>query len=132
MSNLTRWARRSPSIAEHVALTAVQTIVTLFSTPSSIKKMDGAPYSIITLFLCHVVLWIFARISTPQQKIHFLSTVSQIKELEDSDFFAVLKKGMESEEMLLFKRAAELLTQVGTWGAALNLALLLHRRSEIQ
>jgi hypothetical protein len=32
----------------------------------------------------------------------------------------------------IFKSAAQSLTHLGTWGAALNLALLLHRRAEMQ
>lgn len=31
---------------------------------------------------------------------------------------------------IMFRSAAEMLARLGTWGASLNLALLLHKRSE--
>lgn len=134
MANFTRWAHQSPAVAENVAFTAVETIVTHFypvSDKTKLRIMDSAPYSYITLFLCHVTLFIFARVSTPETKARLVATVANNITTGQSQFLNVLKKSMEGEEKLLFKCAAETLTQVGTWGVALNLALLLHRRADM-
>jgi hypothetical protein len=139
MSNLRRWARKSPRIAENVAFNAVRTIVSL----APIRKIDdhSAPYSIIMLFLCHVVLWVFTSVSSQAEKQNLLDTIAANGELYSSHFFSVLKSSLSSDgdsnglnktdaPKLLFKSGAEMLTQLGTWGASLNLALLIHRRAD--
>ena len=144
MSNLSRWARKSPRIAENVAFNAVKTIVSL--APGRGVHDHSAPYSVVALFLCHVVLWVFASVSPPPERQRLLEDVEANAELRSSHFFNVLRTGMSTElpsghsdgltrgdaPKVLFKCAAEMLTQLGTWGASLNLALLIHRRAEIQ
>lgn len=75
-----------------------------------------------------------------------LEDVGGNEALRSSHFYGVLKSVMSIETpsgqpdsstkgdapKLLFKSAAEMLTQLGTWGASLNLALLIHRRAEMQ
>lgn len=141
MSNLRRWARKSPRTAEKVAFNAIRTIVSL--APSRSTHDHSAPYSIITLFLCHVVVWVFASVSLHSERQRLFENVAGDGELRSSQFFGVLRSSLsldagndESRKTeapkLLFKSGAEMLTQLGTWGASLNLALLIHRRAEMQ
>lgn len=141
MSNLRIWAMRSPRIAETVAFNAVQTIVSL--APNRTTRDHGAQYSIITLFLCHVVLWVFASVSTQSEKQQLLTNVAANEGLRSSRFVSVLRCSLSLDTnsdvsrrsdapKLLFKSGAEMLTQLGTWGASLNLALLIHSRAEMQ
>ena len=141
MSNLSMWAKKSPRIAENVALNAVRTIVSL--APNRSIHEDSAPYSIVTLFLCHVVLWVFAKVSPASQKQQLFDRITESSDLRSSRFFGVLENSLSlcaddvgerrtDVPKLLFKSGAEMLTQLGTWGASLNLALLIHRRAEMQ
>jgi hypothetical protein len=141
MSNLSRWAKKSPRIAQNVAFNAIKTIVSL--APNRSIHDDSAPYSIITLFLCHVVLWVFANVSPQSEKEQLLHKVAENGELFSSHFYRVLRSSMSlgtdnygtrktEAPKILFKSGAEMLTQLGTWGASLNLALLIHRRAEMQ
>jgi hypothetical protein len=136
MANLSNWAKRSPQHAQEVALNAANTIVSL--APK--KGMDDtAPYSLITLFLCHVVLWAFARVSPRERKVDFLEMVEKDEAMKSNPFLDVLRAGLgvdieergNRREKVLFRSAAEMLTRLGTWGASLNLALLVHRRAEM-
>jgi hypothetical protein len=131
----------SPRIAENVAFNAVRTIVSL--APNHNIHEDSAPYSIVTLFLCHVILWAFVNVSAASQRQQLLDRVAENKDLHSSRFFNVLKNSLwlgtddvgernTDAPKLLFKSGAEMLTQLGTWGASLNLALLIHRRAEMQ
>jgi hypothetical protein len=150
LANLTDWASKSPLIAKEVAYNAVKTIVSLAPRPNfsceDDPMTDSAPYSVIALFLCHIVLWIFVRVSPRSQKHQLLEDVARNEALRSSPFFEILRTSLSLDERgasssgsssneaskLLFKSAAETLTQLGTWGASLNLALLLHRRAELQ
>jgi hypothetical protein len=136
MANLSNWAKRSPQHAQEVALNAANTIISL--TPK--KGMDDtAPYSLITLFLCHVVLWAFACVSPRERKVDFLEMVEKDEAMKSNPFTDVLKAGLGVDieekgnrgDKVLFRSAAEMLTRLGTWGASLNLALLVHRRAEM-
>lgn len=148
MTKLTNWAQKSPRVAEEVAYNAVRAIVSLAPTKSphedDIRNTDMAPYSIITLFLSHVVLWVFAKVCAGEQKSVLLGMVGDNEVLRSSAFFAVLQQAMAVDEEgvagktnskdapnILFKFGAEMLTRVGTWGAALNLALMIHQRAEM-
>lgn len=141
MSSLRTWARKSPQTAENVAFSAVKTVVSL--APNRNIHEDSGPYSVITLFLCHVILWVFASVSPPSQKQQFLDKIKANGELHSSHFYGVLRSSLSlelnssgstksDEPKVLFKSGAEMLTQLGTWGASLNLALLIHRRAEMQ
>jgi hypothetical protein len=148
MTTLTNWARKSPRVAEEVAYNAVRTIVSLAPTKytheDDIWNTDTAPYSLITLFLCHVVLWVFAKVCPSEQKYRLLRIVAENEVLRSSAFFAVLQRALALDEEgsrgqmdkndapnILFKCGAEMLTRLGTWGASLNLALMIHQRAEM-
>lgn len=152
MANLTSWAQKTPRVSEEVAYNAVRTIVSLAPTKGTheddIRNTDTAPYSIITLFLCHVVLWVFAKVCPSEQKYRFLRIVAENEVLRSSAFFAVLQRALDLDDEgvaaqsrgstdknyapnILFKCGAEMLTRLGTWGAALNLALMIHKRAEM-
>ena len=121
-----------------------------------IRNIDTAPYSLITIFLCHIVVWAFANVASDSQKLQLLDTISRNVELRSTAFFATLQRSLwvdgnwantsrkeaqddrdqneqESAEAanLLFRSAAEMLIRLGTWGCALNLALLLRERAEM-
>jgi hypothetical protein len=111
------------------------------------------PYSLITIFLCPIIVWAFAKVTASPQKLRFLDTISENREITSRAFFATLKHsftfeehGKESsktlrrgfgrrngngEEVVLFRSPAEMLSRLGTWGCSLNLALLLHERAKM-
>jgi hypothetical protein len=152
MSNLRRWTQRSPRIAEDVTFAAAKTI----ATPISIlaPKLLGptaCEQATIAIFLCHVVVWIFASVAGTPQKQSLLARLAEHDELWKSPQIIALRKALEFHEEgvrsrdegapilskkdvlgNIFRSAAQSLTHLGTWGAALNLALLLHRRAEMQ
>ena len=139
--NLKLWARKSPRVAESVAFDAVTTIISL--APSRSLNDDSAPYSIITLFLCHIVLWVFATVSPHSERRRLLESIGGDMDLPSNHFYDIVRKSMSlndaSDEStrteapkILFKSGAEMLTQLGTWGASLNLALLIHSRADMQ
>lgn len=142
LSNLSNWARRSPHIADQVAYNATKTIVSLapsqILSDDGIRNVDTAPYSLIAIFLCHIVLWAYATVTAREQRMRLLDNVMQHPVLGKSNFVVLLKRAMgldgneeDGEPKLLFRSAAEMLTRLGTWGGSLNLALLLHRRAEM-
>ncbi|TVY44955.1 Oocyte zinc finger protein [Lachnellula occidentalis] len=150
MTKLTNFAQKSPRVAEQAAYNAVRAIVSLTHTKGTdeddIQNTDIAPYSIITLFLSHVVLWLFAKVCPREQKSVLLGIVGDNEVLRSSAFFAVLQRAfalgddeddvagkMNSKDApnILFKFGAEMLTRLGTWGASLNLALMIHQRAEM-
>ncbi|CZR69447.1 uncharacterized protein PAC_19347 [Phialocephala subalpina] len=142
LSNLSNWARRSPHIADQVAYNATKTIVSLAPSQNlsddGIRNVDTAPYSLIAIFLCHIVLWAYATVTARDQRMGLLGNVMQHPVLGKSNFVVLLKRAMgldgneeDGEPKLLFRSAAEMLTRLGTWGGSLNLALLLHRRAEM-
>ncbi|PVH72669.1 hypothetical protein DL98DRAFT_609757 [Cadophora sp. DSE1049] len=142
MSSLSSWARSSPSNAEQVAQRAVQAIMTL-SPPDSHSHissgyLDTAPYSLIAIFLCHVILWVFVSVSAKEQRTQLLQRLEVDENLRSSSFISLLRSDSEVGEgdgrvqkKVLFRSGAEMLTRLGTWGASLNLALLLQRRAEM-
>jgi len=154
VSSLTAWARRDPFLSEQVALNAVKTIVLLAPRKSGesgdnidmigqagVRDIDTAQYGIITVFLCHVVLWVFSGVSPIDKKQRLLDLLGRDREVRTSWFMSVLERGLgvsgtdgnfaEDAPKILFRSAAEMLTRLGTWGASLNLALLMHKRSEM-
>ncbi|KAL3427196.1 alpha-L-rhamnosidase (RhaA is able to hydrolyze alpha-1) [Phlyctema vagabunda] len=150
MINLNKWAAEAPRKAAIVAYNAVKTIVSLTSKQSRFDDdahLTGTiPYNLITIFLCHVVLWAFVSASNDSQKSQLLQILCTDQEVCSSSFFSTLKRGLSSQDRdpeivdsltisefqrFIFKSAAEMLAQFATWGAALNLALLLHNRAEM-
>ncbi len=97
------------------------------------------------------MVWIFASVASPWQKESLASRLKENEKLWNSPRINALKQALEYNEEVgglngeggprapsrkdvlgnIFKSAAQSLTQLGTWGAALNLALLLHRRAEM-
>ncbi len=145
-SNLRHWINTTPQTSEDIVHTAIKAISNLTSPvgPSASEQL------IITTFLCHVIVWIYASIASTSQKKRLLDRWAQDEVLWKSSQIASLRKGLEvdadndvggseavpnaskSDRLRgIFRSAAECLTQLGTWGAALNLALLLQRRSEM-
>ena len=97
------------------------------------------------------MVWIFASVASPLQKESLAVRLRENEELWNSPQIGALRQALEfpdkaagrgegeiamrrKKDVLgnIFKSAAQSLTHLGTWGAALNLALLLHRRAEIQ
>jgi hypothetical protein len=152
---LTRWARKSPEVADEAAYHAIKTIMMLAASKDEaeggIKNIDTAPYSLITIFLCHIVLWVFANVAPHSQKLQLFDTVSRTIDMKYTTFSAILRRAFRLEQIgisptkardtigngsdvasiILLKSAAGMLTRLGTWGASLNLALLLHERAEM-
>ena len=157
-AKLTKWARRSPQLAEQVVCHAIETIIMLAPSKKGkggIRNIDTAPYSPITIFLCHIVIWAFANVASDEQKLQVFDIISRNVELRSTGFYATLQRsfwvdgdwapelrevqedgdGTEQEltaaANLLFRSAAEMLIRLGTWGCALNLALLLRERAKM-
>jgi hypothetical protein len=152
-----KWARKSPQLAEQVVSHAIKTIIMLApgkdNGEGGIRNIDTAPYSLITIFLCHIVVWAFAKVAPYSQKSELIEAILRNTELRSTALFATLQRSFgfdrrngklskttrqenESQnghgsEAALFRSAAEMLTRLGTWGGSLNLALLLHERAEM-
>ncbi|KAH7409038.1 fungal-specific transcription factor domain-containing protein [Cadophora sp. MPI-SDFR-AT-0126] len=141
MSSLSSWARISSSNAEQVAQHAVQAIMSLSPPDSQTQTsgyLDTAPYSLIAIFLSHIILWVFMSVSAKEQRMQLLRRLELDVDLRSSSFISLLRSDMEVGEgdgkvqkKVLFRSGAEMLTRFGTWGASLNLALLLQRRAEM-
>ncbi|QSZ34342.1 hypothetical protein DSL72_005933 [Monilinia vaccinii-corymbosi] len=116
-------------------------------------------YGAVLLMMSHVVLWAFARVADQRQKEHLMGRL-QAYRTPDSGFLDTLRHELAAHDDLhaaatsgiayesvqdsgakdqrntgrpsraLFRSAAETLTKFGTWGAALDMALLLHLRAE--
>jgi hypothetical protein len=153
MSNLRNWVQSSPRIAEQLTYACTTTISTPLSTlVPNILGPTACEQAIIAIFLCHVVVWIFASVASPLQKESLVSRLKENEKLWNNPRIIALKQALEYHEVTgglieeggprvpsrkdvlgnIFKSAAQSLTHLGTWGAALNLALLLHRRAEMQ
>ncbi|KAE9365869.1 hypothetical protein N431DRAFT_385817 [Stipitochalara longipes BDJ] len=152
MSNLHHWVQTSPRVAEQLTYACSKTIATPLS--ALVPKVLGptaCEQATIAIFLCHVVVWIFASVASPLQKESLSARLRENEELWKSPQIQALKQALEFRDgnagrgegapaMMrrkdelgnIFKSAAQSLTHLGTWGAALNLALLLHRRAEMQ
>lgn len=155
-AKLTKWAYKSPRVAEQVVFHAIRTIIMLApgkdNEEGGIRDIDTAPYDLITIFLCHVVVWAFAKVASHTQKLQLCDMISRSPDLRSTAFFTTLRRSLgvegheprpskgtgeekeghgQGSEAALFRSAAEMLTRLGTWGAALNLALLLQERAEM-
>lgn len=159
LRSLTLWARRDPFLAEEVAFNAVKTIGILApqskgsdrqtinttvreidrqTINTTIRDIDTAQYGIVTVFLCHVVLWVFSTVSPEARKSHLRERLARDAEVTGGfGFMDVMNSALNDHNRegdspkVLFRSAAEMLTRLGTWGASLNMALLLHKRSEM-
>ncbi|KAL6411615.1 C2H2 type zinc finger domain protein [Ilyonectria robusta] len=119
------------------AVEAINTIASIANRPSA---QAAVPYSLIGLFLAHVLLWGFAMTTSPESKQLLRQHVSQLSltgpiaeqlsSVLESSLSANPTPGFDAP-CSIFKHAAYSLTRLGTWGASLNMALLLHKRSEL-
>jgi len=65
---------------------------------NEIWNTDTAPYSLITVFLCHVVLWVFASVSPQEMKMQLLDILTHDDDISSSWFMVVLKRGLELDD----------------------------------
>ncbi|KAK0110824.1 hypothetical protein ONS96_002416 [Cadophora gregata f. sp. sojae] len=97
MSSLSSWARPSSLKTEQVAQRAVQAI--MFLSPSDnggqIGYLDTAPYSLIAIFLCHVILWVFVSVSAKEQRAQLLRRLELDEDLRNSSFISLLRTDAE-------------------------------------
>jgi hypothetical protein len=101
-ANLTKWARTSPEPAEHVVSHAIRTIILLDpgkdNGEGGTRNTDTVPYSLITIFLCHIIVWAFAKVAASPQKLRFLETISENREITSTAFLATLKHSFTFEK----------------------------------
>lgn len=119
--------------------------------------IDTGAYGATLLMMAHVILWVFEQVASSSQKQNLMSRLRTHKFAADSPFLNILEnelavnvdaggnqqdfirndkgKGREGSETrkpaprALFRSAAETLMKFGTWGVALDIALLLHLRA---
>lgn len=152
LARLKSWSNLDPQKAETCAYNAVRAIISLAPSKGQGGGTETTPETIITLFLCHLVIWVFAIVCERCSYSRFLEMVKAGPGgVGNSLFYNEVLRGIEAlgEELsgkeecererervngrmrvLVFKNAAEVLTRLGVWGAALNLAMLLQRRAE--
>ena len=160
MSNLEDWKSASSELSEDVAYHAIETIVFLGNgkiIPSALDYplVDTAPYSIVTLFICYLVFWAYVNLSDAKEKHRLLIRITESEKLASSSLFITFVDALMAKDeiavqnadnsqsaankvrrslkaqKIIFKCAAKMLTDWGTWGASLNLALLLYNRAEL-
>jgi hypothetical protein len=121
---------------------------------NEIDGEDTGPFGIVTLFISHMVLWAFMSVARQAQKIELMRMAESDEALKEAAILIVIKRiiGPVTEPvpsppqsigsyanaisgaspMLVFRNAADVLTRMGTWGASLNMALLLHFRATME
>lgn len=117
---------------------AISDLVSMTEEPS---LQSAVPFSIISVFLNYVSLWSIAKVASVslQEQLakgldrHIVSSTpiaTELKHVLKAALSGSQKQNEGVEKMdAIFRHAAEALIHMGTWGASLNLALLLHRRS---
>lgn len=109
-----------------------------YGTEGGIRNIDTAPYSLITIFLCHIVLWVFANVAPHLQKLRLVDTVLRNIDMRLTPFPGILRRafglgdngmqvsrratqgsdkdehGRDAAPIVLFRSAAEMLTRLGT------------------
>ncbi|KAF0319936.1 hypothetical protein GQ607_012879 [Colletotrichum asianum] len=116
---------------------AIRSIHDIISVP---MLQQAAPYSIISTFLNYVLLWMLIGTST-KEELCFLrclldkqdelpfTTAVQIKLRNILEMALGDGNGGSHRAEVIFRHASQELTRLGTWGASLNLALLLRLRA---
>ncbi|RAL59612.1 hypothetical protein DID88_006471 [Monilinia fructigena] len=129
-------------------------------TPGGVRAgmIDTGAYGAVLLMISHVVLCVFAQVADRRQKEHLMTRLQGYRTPSDSGFLHILGIELAANEDLhtapgmgyesisnnggkdqqniyrpsraLFRNAAETLTKFGTWGMALDVALLLYLRAE--
>lgn len=160
ISRLATWVSVDPTRAKETVVEAVDTIqrILWFQQTRTRKTdesagggegSDTSPYNSITLFLSYVLLWGFATVATAEQRREVGDLLAgRGEEFRSRSLQRVVRiaLGVPAEPQagtsaaggeetagpkVLFKHAAQVLTRLGDWGCSLNLALLLHWRSEM-
>lgn len=108
-------------------------LISLASRPGATET--AAPYNEVATFLSHVLLWVFVTTAPPTQHQQLLEKLRCSG--KDASLVSVLETAISPGDgqhkprpYFILKHAAHSLAKMGTWGCALNMALLLHRRSE--
>lgn len=151
MSQLSRWNQASPRHTLQAAYRALRLINSLHPRNSSgAAKLaivcDTGPHRIIAFFLCYVTFWAFVGTADEAQKLALLEMLDDDEEVSQSFLMTTFRQILLSQSVttdaggtmtrkdatrLVFKNASDGLTRMGTWGCALNLAVLLHARAEM-
>ncbi|KAI9641771.1 hypothetical protein NHQ30_009628 [Ciborinia camelliae] len=114
--------------------------------------IDTGAYGATLLTVAHVILWVFAQVADREQKGILMKILRSHEFAGDNAFLDILGNelaangdqdttlemgyvGKDQQKMngpprALFRSAAETLMKFGTWGVALDMALLLHLRAE--
>lgn len=147
MPKLCRWMNEDPQITEDIVHTAIRTIEHLAANRFMVSAFEQ---STIAMFLCYVLIWLFVNLASREKRLHLLSRFAHDAEIWKRPQLALIRRELGIEKDVIWsnsggnsdrssaelswgvlRSAAQSLTEVGAWGAALNLALLLQRRSEI-
>ncbi|CAG8974626.1 hypothetical protein HYALB_00009803 [Hymenoscyphus albidus] len=158
IAKLKAWARDDPYKAENCAFNAVRAIVA-FTSEVRPGGTETTPDIIITVFLCHLVIWIFSTLSERPSYKRFMGMVrdgglgstvfcrdvlSRVEGLDD-ELERSERGGMDSKRReearekverrkrkLVLEHGTQVCTRLGTWGAALNVAMLLQKRADMK
>ncbi|EXF75618.1 hypothetical protein CFIO01_10380 [Colletotrichum fioriniae PJ7] len=119
---------------------SVMETASIMSNPT---LQSATPYSIFGIFLNHVLQWAFLRSSPETLKSHLCGHLREISSSYHgqgiSELTGILDFGLSSADTTVMNRdrshlvlmqAAQNLALLGTWGASLNLALLLQLRAK--
>ncbi|PKS08416.1 hypothetical protein jhhlp_005127 [Lomentospora prolificans] len=130
-----------PDFALLAASEALQIIGLVLGMP---LEERGTPLSVICLFLSHVALWALERTASTESKL----LISQMRraagldqrlqeelpsvQVGDTSMNASRGGSAQSGAGWILKHCAMALTKLGTWGSALNLAVMLQHLSEME
>ncbi|TEY31763.1 hypothetical protein BOTCAL_0781g00010 [Botryotinia calthae] len=115
--------------------------------------IDTGVYGASLLMMTHVILWAFAQVADKKQKDSLMKRLRGHRNTADDAFLGILGRELMDEEdsegstgkgknvdpgrpkvkgvsRSLFKSAADTLMRFGTWGVALDMAMLLRFRAE--
>lgn len=116
---------------------AIAHITTVTNSPA---LQSVPPYSILGVFLSHVVIWIIIKIGQDMRRDQLRDILDKkantSAEFAHSDLKTVLDLALSRSDSgvdgcsAVLRHAANMLTGMGTWGVSLNLALLLQLRSK--
>jgi hypothetical protein len=150
MERLAHWAREDPELAVDVAFKAAEAVIEVHRgigaglgvgvDIAGSDMIDTAAYGATLLLMGYVILWAFAQVADEGQKAQLMGRLEGLEGAEASDLVGIMRgemgfsgaSGGVRQSRALFRSAAEILMKFGTWGVALDMAMLLHRRAEGQ
>ncbi|PQE28683.1 c2h2 type zinc finger domain protein [Rutstroemia sp. NJR-2017a WRK4] len=150
MERLVHWAREDPALAVDVAFKAAEAITEVHRgsgvglragvDAAGNDMIDTAAYGATLLLMGYVILWVFAQVADEGQKARLMRRLEGLKGAEGGDLMGIMRGEMGfggasdggRQPRALFRSATEILMKFGTWGVALDMAMLLHRRAEGQ